>query len=376
MIKNKTEEFIEKAKKVHGDKYDYSKVEYINSYTKICIICPKHGEFYQKPNNHLNGYGCKLCGQDNRKQKISLTTEEFIEKAKKVHGDKYDYSKVEYINNHTKVVIICPKHGPFYQEPGAHLNGHGCIKCFSDSCVKNFSLTTEKFIEKAKKVHGDKYDYSKVEYINSETKVCIICPEHGPFWQTPHGHLKGNNCPNCNKLSQEEFINRSNKIHHNKYDYSKVEYKNIRTKVCIICPEHGPFWQTPKEHMNGRGCSKCYTGRNSKISQKIEYKLKELNVKYEKEKTFDWLKNDANLYLDFYLPEYNVVIECQGIQHFKPIDFFGGIKKFEKNSERDKLKYKLCKEHGIKIYYFADLFHNYFENVYINCDKLLNDIIM
>ena len=164
-------EFIAKARKIHNEKYDYSKVEYINNRTKVCIICPIHGEFWQTPNAHLNGQDCPKC-----KGKIKLTLEKFIEKAKKVHGDKYDYSKVEYINNHTKVCIICPIHGEFWQTPQHHLKGVGCPKCYG-----NFRKTTEQFIEEARKVHGDKYDYSKVEYVNATTKVRIICPKHGEF---------------------------------------------------------------------------------------------------------------------------------------------------------------------------------------------------
>ena len=201
MPKKKTkEEFIAKAKLVHGDKYDYSKVEYVGALTKVCIICPKHGEFCQEANSHLRGQGCPKC----KSKKQTCTTDEFIAKAKKIHGDKYDYSKVNYVNNYTKVCIICHEHGEFWQTPGAHLRGQGCPKCKS----KKQTCTTDEFIAKAKKIHGDKYDYSKVEYVNRKTKVCIICPKHGEFWQTPSAHLRGQGCPKCgienhckNKLS-------------------------------------------------------------------------------------------------------------------------------------------------------------------------------
>ncbi len=121
-------------------------------------------------------------------------------------------------------------------------------------------ITTEEFIERAKSVHGEKYDYSKTEYIDSKTKVCIICPIHGEFWQIPFGHLNGANCPICNskkKQTQEEIISRFKHIHEDRYDYSKVKYKNILTDVCIICPKHGEFWQTPHSHLKGSGCPKC-----------------------------------------------------------------------------------------------------------------------
>ena len=197
-----TNEFIEKAKNVHGDKYDYSKVEYKNAITKVCIICPKHGEFWQTPAEHLSGYGCKYCGGTNK-----LTIEQFIDKARKIHGDKYDYSKVEYINNKTKVCIICPKHGEFWQAPNYHLSGQGCKKCSDELNGLKKRKTKEQFIEEAQKIHGKRYDYSKVEYLGNNKKVCIICPEHGEFWQTPYLHLKGNGCSKCSvSLLENELI--------------------------------------------------------------------------------------------------------------------------------------------------------------------------
>ena len=162
--------FIEHAREVHGDKYDYSKVNYINSTTEVTIICPVHGEFKQKPIFHLQGCGCKKCSSK------KYTTEKFIEAARNIHGDKYDYSKVDYVDCFTDVTIICPVHGEFQQTPHIHLQGAGCSEC---SGHKRY--TTETFIAAARKVHGDKYDYSKVEYINSYTEVTIICPNHGEF---------------------------------------------------------------------------------------------------------------------------------------------------------------------------------------------------
>ena len=206
MSKKTTEEFIHEARKKHGNKYDYSKVNYANNATKICIICPEHGEFWQEANNHLRGQGCPKCGLENSREKQASTKEEFIKKAREKHGDKYDYSKVEYINAHTKVCIICPQHGEFWQLPLNHLSGRGCSKCYADKTRKRLTSTIENFIKKAREKHGDKYDYSKVKYVNCMTKVCIICPEHGEFWQRPNSHLSGHGCPKCkrNQLSCAE----------------------------------------------------------------------------------------------------------------------------------------------------------------------------
>ena len=313
--RNTTEEFIEKAKKVHGNKYDYSKVEYIDKLTPVIIICPKHGEFTQTPDTHLNGSGCQKCGMEKSKKTAvsqKLTTEKFIEKARKIHGNKYDYSKVEYVNSHTPVKIICKIHGEFEQTPTNHLCGKGCPICSG----KN--MTTEQFIKKARIIHGDRYDYSKVVYINSTTKVCIICPEHGEFWQSPNNHLDGKGCYFCGVKQQtqqrtittSEFIKRAMLIHNGKYKYDKVDYINARSKVCIICPSHGEFWQEPCLHLSGSGCPNCCC-----------------NISKEEKKIYDYicgLVGDENVIhntikllkfgeIDIYIQNENIGIEFDGL---------------------------------------------------------------
>ena len=187
MRKLTAEEFIAKAKEVHGGKYDYSKAHYINSRTKIIIICPIHGKFVQISANHLTGQGCSVCTGNEKS-----TSEKFIEKSVKIHGNKYDYSKVNYANNITKIIIVCQEHGEFEQMPKSHLKGHGCLQCAGKE-----QSTTEEFISKARMVHNTKYDYSKVNYINAHTKISIICPIHGIFEQKPYSHLDGSECPSC-----------------------------------------------------------------------------------------------------------------------------------------------------------------------------------
>lgn len=185
--------------------------------------------------------------------------EKFIEKATKVHNFKYEYNKVKYIDSKTKVCIVCPEHGEFWQTPAAHVRGNKCPKCANLDRGNSKRWDNNRFIQESRKIHGDKYDYSMVEYKNSMEKVCIICPEHGEFWQEPHNHIKFQGCPKCvgKNLTQSEIIDNFNKIHGKKYDYSKVKYINSKTKVCIICPEHGEFWQTPAKHLSGQGCGKC-----------------------------------------------------------------------------------------------------------------------
>lgn len=258
MPKLTTEEFIKKAREVHGDKYDYSKVEYVDSKTKALIICKEHGEFWQKPNIHLQNKGCIRCGRLRTAAFHSKSQEQFLQDAVKIHGNKYDYSKAEYVDWQTKVVIICPVHGEFTQFPSSHLQGNGCPKCGNDRT--SLRMSNEDFINKAKAVHGDRYDYSKVQYVYNKTEVCILCPEHGEFWQKPKNHLSGYGCPICSgrkKMRTSDFIRKARSIHGEKYDYSKAEYKGNTEKVCIICPEHGEFWQRASNHLKGVGCPKC-----------------------------------------------------------------------------------------------------------------------
>lgn len=188
MKKLTTEEFIVRAKALYGDKYDYSQTQYVDMRTNVTIICPKHGPFQQLPSNHLkNCGGCILC---NKVEGRRMTTSDFITRAKVSHDVDYDYSKVEYVNNRTPVCIGCKIHGDFWQAPYKHLTGQGCPKC-----AKNYKDDTVSFIEKARKVHGDLYDYSRVEYVDQHTKVCIIDPEYGEFWQQPNSHLNGRGSP-------------------------------------------------------------------------------------------------------------------------------------------------------------------------------------
>jgi len=202
-----TNEFIEKAKLVHGDKYDYSKVEYKTYHEKVTIICPTHGEFEQRCSDHLSGKGCKDCRKDYLSVKFSSNVSIFKNRANRIHKSFYNYDKVVYKNANIKVKIICPTHGEFEQTPASHLNGNGCPKCAIKYKSNKRKLTTKEFIEKSIKIHGNKYDYSKVEYgKNNHIKVTIICPTHGEFEQMPYSHLSGQGCPKCvHQISKPEM---------------------------------------------------------------------------------------------------------------------------------------------------------------------------
>lgn len=271
------------------------------------------------------------------------TTEEFINESNLKHAGEFDYSLVDYINSYTKVKIICKIHGIFEQIPSNHLYGQKCPKCFG----KN--KTTENLIIEFKKIHKNRYDYRLVKYINSKLKIKIICKEHGIFEQSVSCHLKGCNCPKCVggiKHTKEQFIEKSIKIHKNKYNYSLVEYKNARTKVKIICEKHGIFEQVPQHHITGVGCPSCC---ESKGEKKLIEILEKFNIKYFREKRFKDCRYKNPLPFDFYLPKQNICIEYDGEQHFRKYQKFGGQNSLEKQKIKDSIKTNFCLENNIKL---------------------------
>lgn len=272
------QQFIDKANYIHNNKYNYSKIKYKNTQAKIIIICKKHKEFLQSPNSHLSGSGCPKC----KLEKIRLSNQEFINKANKIHNFKYDYSKIDYINNKTKIVIICPKHGRFKQIPFNHLKNIGCRKCSSKY------INTELFVKKAKKLYQNKYNYSKSIYVDTFTPIIIICYKHGEFKQTARNHLRGSECTFCHrpiskKFTTQEFIKKAQKVHDSKYDYSKVDYINNKTKIIIICKKHGDFLQNPNNHLRNTNCPKCKHIISKTGTKWLDQIEKEDNIKLERE---------------------------------------------------------------------------------------------
>ena len=269
-----SEQIIESFRKVHGNTYDYSKVVYIKSNEKIEIICPEHGSFFQTPNNHKNGQRCPKCSG-----KLKHTKEEIIEKMNLVHNNiikKYEYNIPTYNNIFQKIKIKClvQDHGIFEQTISNHINGKGCPKCGKISSGLKNTSNQEDVIEQFKKVHHNKYDYSEVEYKKTSEKVKIICPEHGPFLQTPNAHKMGSGCPSCGgkqKLTIPQIINRAQNIHSidskPKYHYNIEKYNSVNDIIDIICPEHGIFSQTVISHLSGNGCPKCGKESISKLKR-------------------------------------------------------------------------------------------------------------
>ena len=281
------------------------------------------------------------------------TTKQFIEDARKVHGNKYNYNKVKYENNKTKVIITCPKHEDFLQTPNKHLLGRGCPICCNEQKHFRRLKTNEQFIGEANEIHNNFYNYSKTDYYNDHTKVEIICPIHGSFWQTPNAHLRGQGCMECGKkktalaasYTKEMFIDKAINVHNNYYDYSKVNYLDSTTKVCIICPEHGEFWQRPAGHLQGQGCPKCTKKNQTRIFNFLESQFP--NLIWEWEASPDWLYPQK---FDIYNSAYNIAVEYNGEQHYVPVKKFGGIIRFKQQLEWDKQKAQKCQENNCNLY--------------------------
>jgi len=277
--------FLKRAKNKFGNKFDYSKSIYINAKTKILIICPIHGEFYQLPLNHLVGHGCKECGKEAGAKKITLTGNIFFKRAGKIHNNKYSYLKSVYVDYTTALTITCLMHGDFSQSPSNHLIGHGCVECSKKNSARKRSKPIAAFIIEALKKHNG-YDYSKSIYVNRSAPILIICPVHGEFWQIPANHLNGAGCPKCSRSSANKkkskyyknFKALANIVYNFKYSYLS-EYVNRSTKVLVLCKDHGKFWQAPIVHLKGFGCPGC---RKELRAEKRSLSVHEFTIKSQK----------------------------------------------------------------------------------------------
>lgn len=274
------ENFIKCANIKHNNKYQYTQINFKNRKDKINIICDEHGEFIQRVDHHLNGSGCPKCVGKNK------DNQQLIDSYRLIHGDRYDYSLVDYKNAKTKIKILCKTHGVFEIYSKQHLNGVNCSQCVRNRIATGQRLTTEKFIENAKLTHGNTYDYTLVNYIKATVPVTIICKKHGNFNQIPRTHIRGSGCPIC---------------------------------------------------------------RESKGERKIREFLTKNKIKFTPQKKFDDCKNVRMLPFDFYLPDHNTCIEFHGEQHYKNKKHFGGENQLEYTQHNDNIKTKYCFNRGINI---------------------------
>lgn len=383
----KFQDFFTEATKKFNNKFLYDENSYRSITKKTTIICPTHGSFETVALSHLKtSHGCDKCFIDSKRD----TTESFIVKATSIHGDTYDYSKTVYsgstdfvritckdhgefeqrardhlsgngcpvcgyykkrlslkeivirarekhgdkydyslITDETtneRVTIICPTHGEFRQKLSAHLFGYGCSLCWKE---KHY-LTSDIFIERSNKVHSGKYDYSKVVYVNNTAHVTIVCPVHGEYRQSPSSHMKGVGCKRCTRVYDTEgFVKKAKKVHGELYTYENSKYTGADSDIEITCPKHGKFTQTPSNHLRGKRCQYCRSSRGEEVIKEI---LEEYDIEYIRQYSVPEAKN--RLRYDFYLPDRRILLEYHGIQHYQYVPFF------HRNGEDDFLKQK------------------------------------
>lgn len=281
------------------------------------------------------------------------TLEDFIKKAREVHGKKYDYSKVEYVRNNVKVCIVCPIHGEFWMSPNHHYQGEGCPKCRYIKSASSKRRTIDEVIKLATEVHDFKYDYSLItEYKNDREKLPIICHEHGVFYQTMNNHIKGKQgCPECGRIkcqnsrryTNDEFVTLAKEKHGEFYSYEKVDYIDSKTNVIIGCPIHGDFVQIPRNHVFGAGCPKCFMDKSNVEREILEF-IKSIV-------SCDVVENDRTVLggkeIDIYIPDLLIGIEVNGL--------IWHSEKFDDNKKYHLDKTEMCLENGIRlIHIFED----------------------
>lgn len=337
-----TDAFIRKSKQKFGEKFDYSKTSYVKKGVLLTITCPIHGDINLTPEWHTwSKHGCRKCDVEIPRE---IKKNKAIERATSLNSGKYDYSKVVFTKLDSAVEIVCPRHGSFFQNFFRHsVMGDQCPKCV----IENGRLTFDSFIERSKKLHGDVYDYSKSIFSQVSDKITITCKEHGDFIQRVSSHLAGNKCRLCyledSRLGKEKFIASARKVHGDVYDYSKVVYRGSKEKVEILCPIHGSFWQKPNTHTSSKnGCSFCYESRGERALALV---LKKFKLDHIRE-----YRIPPRLFrYDFCIPEIKILIEFNGIQHYRPVEFFGGQYEFERTRERDEEKKIIAKVNGYSL---------------------------
>lgn len=409
-------EFLRKVglakKKTYPTTYSYELVpDTFSCFDKIPIVCKQHGVFYQKASSHIHGQGCRSCYNESILLLRGSGTSEFVNKSKKIYGDKFSYHNTNCKTVNDQVTVTCSLHGDVVVTPKSHFRiKFGCPKC-SDELTKKYKR--EEIIKLSNEVHGNRYDYSKFIFTNVNEKAEIICPIHGSFFQNVRSHFgaKKCGCPKCSRvntrLTLEQFLANAKAVHGEKYDYSKTVYTTSLEDVIITCKKHGDWSQRAHSHLSGNGCLKCnqelrilplddfiksakeihgdkydyskvvYTGNKNKVEiicpkhgsfwtkpnshvssrngcqlcqeSKGERAIEIILNKYGIDFIREYRIEPQKFRYDFYLPDFNIYIEFHGKQHYCPVELFGGEKEFLLTKKRDMMKLKLVCETGAEL---------------------------
>jgi len=313
-LEERKEHFINQSKKTHeGENLDYSKVVYVNNKTPVIIIDhdlradgTEYGEYTQLPLNHVKGMGHPEKSARRGGEKKKRKWDELILEFRAAHdGENLEYPEQEYNNVNDKIRIIDHdldengvEYGEYWQDIHSHLRGCGHPRKGVDNRRKILAsrkyYTNEEFKEQCRKVWGDRYDLSLVEYEKNKKKITVICREHGPFRISCDNFKAGHGCPKCGNVhhyTNEEWIEKVSKVHNRKYDYSKTEYKNAKGDVIVICPEHGEFLINANKHMSGRGCPKCGRKRSNDAKKlEVEEFIRRSNEKHDNKYDYSQVK--------------------------------------------------------------------------------------
>lgn len=386
MKKKTLSEFIVNFNNKYPKKcFDFTNSIYVDTHTPMEVICDRGHHFNIRPCDLLSGGGCSEC-YGNKK----MTKETFIQEANYVHNNYFSYKNCNFTNVSSPVIVTCPIHGNITVKASNHLNGANCKYCSKEGIKhkitkrkkKNHTtkkVTFEDFCQKVKNRYDDKYIInSDTNFIDYKTKITVNCQEHGEFQITPSHLLGGRGCPTCGKNKKKnlkEIIDLIQKANpYADYDFSQTVYKGIHVPILIKCNKCGTtFKNSPSNLITYKnGCNGC---GGSQLELEIKDFLKKNNIKFHREKTFEWLKDKRNLKLDFYLDDYNVAIECQGLQHFEQVRFQKDkLTSLDEIKNRDILKRTLCEKNGIKLFYYANYPYEFPYFVYEDKSKMLNDI--
>lgn len=339
--------FIEKARAIYGDSYNYSSIDFIDSKTPIRLHCQLHGEFIVRPAGHLNGQHCRKCKQSaNALLNAKKVAARFIQKAKLVHGDRFDYSRAHETDSEGRALIICPVHGEFWQLKNNHLSGRGCRLCSN----RARTTTVEEFIARSQKAHGENaFDYSKVkQFATSRDQVEIICRVHGPFLQIARDHMRGVGCQRCSiertKITFSEFLERARAVHGDRYGYLEESWRVDPQFITVVCPDHGPYQQNWQNHCIGMGCSKC----KSQVSKPEIEIFEALSLAIPESIRQSVRSVISPKELDIWIPELRLAVEFNGTAYHDKSIWAKSLRNTDIRS-RELNKTMLCEELNIRL---------------------------
>lgn len=382
-------EIIWRSIQKNGYKYDYREVNttvFGNNENLQTVICPIHGRFKIKMSLHIRrGTGCQKCNgrkisHDDRKK---LIIDKFGEEV-------YEFRESDFSSITKKTIVYCKKCGNKIIASFDEIYNnwkHPCVKCFKKEQSEKQKVDIEIIKQRIENVINKDLDdeYNLDNYVDTKSKINLHCIKHG-WYKTYFKDFvnKGVRCSKCaheissekRKLKWDVFKERANKIYGNDFTYFKDTFIQSSDNITIQCNKCGSIFERKVYYHLGSYVKCKYCSKQSLLEKEIQDYLRDKNVEFTKEQVFEWLKYKDYLKLDFYLPKYNIGIECQGIQHFEQIDFFGDTNKFELCSFRDRLKLELCNLHNIKLYYFSKENYDFFlgEKVYHTTDELFKEI--